>query len=75
MLTNRYKQTEDDENGHVRKRPDRYIGLRNILNAIFMLGALAGVLIYYVWDSQVGTIIILVSMLFKIVECVFRLMR
>lgn len=75
MLTNRYNHTEDDGTSHGHRKPDRYIGLRNILNAIFMLGALAGVLVYYMWDSWTGTIIILVSMLFKIVECVFRFIK
>ena len=46
-----------------------------ILNLIFMLGALIGVLVYFQWDKQTGTIIILVSMVFKIVECVFRFMK
>lgn len=54
---------------------DRYLRLRNILNVIFMLGALIGVLVYFQWDKNTGTIIILVSMMFKIVECVFRFMK
>ena len=49
--------------------------LRNVLNIIFMLGALAGVLVYFYGDQDAGTVVILVSMLFKIVECVFRFMK
>lgn len=56
-------------------RPDRYIALRNVLNLIFMLGALIGVGIYFFGNQQVGTIAILVAMLFKIVECVFRFIK
>lgn len=75
MFTDRYNRPEDNEIKHRRKRADRYIGLRNVLNAVFMLGALAGVLVYYFCDTRTGTIVILVSMLFKFVECVFRLMK
>lgn len=56
-------------------RGDRYMALRNILNIIFMLGALAGVVVYFYVNQDTGTIIILVSMVFKIVECVFRFMK
>lgn len=56
-------------------RPDRYLGLRNVLNLIFMLGALVGVGVYFFGNQQVGTIVILVAMLFKIVECVFRFIK
>ena len=56
-------------------RGDRYMALRNILNIIFMLGVLAGVVVYFYGNQDTGTIIILVSMVFKIVECVFRFMK
>ena len=54
---------------------DRYLMLRNILNIIFMVGAIIGVVVYFYSSHYVGTIIILVSMVFKIVECVFRFMK
>ena len=41
----------------------------------FMLGALIGMVIYFKVDHQIGTIVILSSMLFKIVECVFRFIK
>lgn len=75
MLTNQDNTAAD---GMQRRRgdgEDRYLRLRNILNVIFMLGALAGVSVYFQWDKNTGTIIILVSMVFKIVECVFRFMK
>lgn len=75
MLTHRYRQAENDETGNNHRRPDRYIVLRNILNLIFMLGAICGVLVFYWGDSRIGTIVILVSMLFKFVECVFRFIK
>lgn len=40
-----------------------------------MLGALIGMVIYFKVDHQIGTIVILSSMLFKIVECVFRFIK
>ena len=49
--------------------------LRNILNLIFMVGAIVGVGIYLLGDKTVGTIVVLVAMSFKIVECSLRLIR
>lgn len=76
MLTNQDNTARNARPQHRRENgKDRYLRLRNILNLIFMLGALIGVLVYFQWDKQTGTIIILVSMVFKIVECVFRFMK
>lgn len=49
--------------------------VRNILNIIFMVGAVVGVLVLYFHDKSMGTVIILVSMVFKMAECCFRLIR
>lgn len=54
---------------------DKYLRVRNILNIIFMLGAIAGVAIYFLANTTVGTIIILAAMVFKIVECCLRFIR
>lgn len=76
MLTNQDNTARNARPQHRHENgEDRYLRLRNILNLIFMLGALIGVLVYFQWDKQTGTIIILVSMVFKIVECVFRFMK
>lgn len=56
------------------ERSDRFFMIRNILNIIFMIGAVVGVLVLYFHDKTIGTVIILVSMVFKMVECCFRLM-
>ena len=61
--------------GKYGSRGERFMFLRNILNIIFMLGALIGMVIYFKVDHQIGTIVILSSMLFKIVECVFRFIK
>lgn len=66
---------DDTETSRHHSRSDRYLGLRNVLNLAFMVGALIGVLIYFLGNQHTGTIVILVSMLFKIVECVFRFIR
>ena len=56
--------------GKYGSRGERFMFLRNILNIIFMLGALIGMVIYFKVDHQIGTIVILSSMLFKIVELI-----
>ena len=57
------------------ERSDRFFMVRNILNIIFMIGAVVGVLVLYFHDKSMGTVIILVSMVFKMAECCFRLIR
>ena len=76
MITNQENPVDNRRPVHRRNDGgDRYIVLRNILNIIFMIGAIAGVLVYFYGNRDTGTIIILVSMVFKIVECVFRFMK
>lgn len=76
MYTSQDNPTEERKLGRRHgERNDKYIVLRNILNLIFMIGAVIGVIVYYKWSHDTGTIIILVSMIFKIVECVFRFMK
>jgi hypothetical protein len=65
-----------DTSVHRHQRPEREArpndGLRQVLNIIFMIGAVIGMIVYFFGNKTIGTIIILVAMLFKIVECVFR---
>lgn len=76
MYTDQGNPTDNRRWRHRREeKNDRHIALRNILNLIFMIGAVIGVIVYYKWSHDVGTIIILISMIFKIVECVFRFMK
>ena len=59
-----------------RETEDRFLPIRQWLNIIFMLGALVGVIVYFLTDNTTtGTIIILVSMVFKMVESVLRFIR
>lgn len=66
---------EDTQVSHHRRSTPRFFALRNCLNIIFMLGAVAGVAIYFYSDTFTGTIVILVAMAFKIVECIFRFIK
>ena len=66
----RRRRGEDEDNGE-----DKYRMLRQILNILFMLGAVVGVIVYFYYGRDLGTIIILVSMAFKLAECVFRLIK
>lgn len=50
----------------------KYFIIRNILNTIFLIGAVVGVLIYYFHSNELGTYAILGSMIFKMAECCFR---
>lgn len=52
---------------------DDHLRLRNWLNLIFMLGAVAGLLVYFLADTTAGTIIILIAVVFKIVESALRI--
>ncbi len=57
------------------RQEDRYLKTRNILNTIFVVGAVIGMAIYFWGNRTVGTIVILVSMAIKMVECVLRFMK
>jgi len=65
-----------DHRMHRKERKDRFLYIRQWLNIIFMLGAVIGVIVYFLADlTTTGTIIILVAMVFKIIECVLRFIR
>lgn len=55
------------------KSDDSHLRLRNWLNIIFMVGAVAGVAVYFLSDTTVGTIIILIAVVFKIIESALRI--
>jgi uncharacterized membrane protein len=65
----RHRRRDDDT------ERDHFFKLRNLLNIIFMLGAIAGVLVYAFHDHTTGTIVVLVAMVFKIVETALRFLR
>ena len=60
---------------HRKPANDQLLGFRNVLNVIFMLLALVGVVVYVWFDSTIGTYIVLAGMAFKMVECCIRMLR
>lgn len=49
--------------------------LRNWLNLLFVVGAALGMLVYYMHSHDIGTYMILGSMVFKFIEVTLRLMK
>lgn len=49
--------------------------IRTILNIVFMLGALAGIIMYMFHSHYIGGVIIIISMVFKFSECILRLIH
>ena len=49
--------------------------IRNLLNIIFLIGAIVGVIYYLTKDRTIGTYIILISMCFKIAESSLRMIK
>lgn len=61
---------------HRRKDDDgKQFKLRQILNIIFMVGAVIGVIVYFAGSHTIGTIIILAAMVFKMAESAIRLIH
>lgn len=54
------------------KKGSQMLRLRNVLNIIFMLGAIIGLAFYFFVNQTTGTIIILVAMAFKLIESALR---
>ncbi len=48
---------------------------RNVLNLVFMLGAVAGITVYLSGNRTMGTYIVLAAMVFKIIEAAIRILR
>lgn len=66
----RRHRNEDDN------KENRFRNTRQWLNAIFMAGAIAGVIVYLTPTNHTsGIFIILVAMSFKIIECILRFIR
>ncbi len=74
---NQDKMDEKTERRRTRlTRPqDRMLKLRNTLNTVFIVGAVAGLIYYFTADEQTGIIIILCAMAFKFIESAIRLLR
>ena len=71
------EMTEQEESVPRRHRkPDnRMFVVRNILNTLFIFGALGGVVCYMKFDRSAGTYIIICSMALKFIESALRLLK
>lgn len=53
----------------------RFFVIRQILNLLFMVIAVVGVIIYLTRDEMQGCIVVVIAMAFKMAECVFRYVK
>ena len=49
--------------------------IRNVLNIIFMIGAVVGLVFYFTHHKETGTYIILISMVIKFAEATLRMFK
>ncbi|MBR5083600.1 MAG: hypothetical protein IKX33_03295 [Prevotella sp.] len=55
---------------------DHTLALRNVLNIIFMIGAVIGAVLYFFTDhTTIGIYIVLGAMAVKMAECCIRMLR
>ena len=60
---------------HRRRGSDQMLVFRNILNIIFMILAVVGVVVYIWGTERIGIYIVLTAMAFKITECCLRMLK
>ena len=53
----------------------KFFLLRNLLNTVFIIGAALGMIVYFFKNEEVGMVIVLGAMAFKMCECVIRLVK
>ncbi len=80
-----YTDNNDGNTQETLRRPERhrrngtgrgkFFVLRNILNIIFIIGAIVGMLLYFFKNEEAGIVIVLGAMSFKMCECVIRLVK
>ena len=75
--TTHFMDTQYPQRRHRRpdKEQDQFLPIRNILNIIFIIGAVVGVSVYFFSDNTIGTFIVLGAMVFKIAETILRFIR
>lgn len=57
------------------KPKGRFFMLRQILNLLFMIIAVVGVVMYLCYDQTKGTIVVIIAMAFKMSESVLRYIK
>ena len=76
MIEDKEQYLQRRHRGEDNEKEDRFRTTRQWLNIIFMIGAIAGVVGYLTQPNQnLGTIIVLIAMFFKIIECALRFIR
>lgn len=75
MNINRISEGNNQRNHTRNDKQEMIFKLRNILNIIFILGAILGMIYYFFIDDYIGTFIILGAMAFKITETSIRLLK
>lgn len=76
MIEDKEQYLQRRHRGEDNEKEDRFRTTRQWLNIIFMISAIAGVVVYLTQPNQnLGTIIVLVAMFFKIIECALRFIR
>lgn len=53
----------------------RFFVLRQVLNTLFILTALAGMLLYFKWSRDIGTYLLIASCVLKFAETTLRIMK
>lgn len=75
MNINRISEGNNQRNHARNDKQEMIFKLRNILNIIFILGSIFGMIYYFFIDDYIGTFIILGAMAFKITETSIRLLK
>lgn len=63
---------------HQRREPkerDKYFKLRNVLNIIFMIGAIVGLIVYFYYSQQLSIYILIGASVFKFIELALRILK
>ncbi|MCD7713796.1 MAG: hypothetical protein LUI08_02520 [Prevotella sp.] len=53
----------------------RFFRIRNILNLVFIVLAIAGMAVYFYSNRSIGGAMLIVAIVLKLVECVLRIIR
>ena len=70
-----YKQKREEREEIKEKERGKHFKLRNVLNIIFMVLAVIGVIIYLMVNDTIGIVVVLFAMVFKMAETVLRMVR
>ena len=60
---------------HIGEERGRFFGLRQVLNVLFIMTAIAGMLIYFKMSKQTGSYLLIASCVLKFAEVTLRLMK